>query len=217
MPLEVHKCEESDIADFVRIQVDSFDYGGGITAILAPTPRPDDYISKNIDKHLKSLKDERDVTYLKVIDTDLGGKMIAGAKWRINEKERSEEEVKKTLPVPGKDEEGRLGVQDFMWFLNRARWQYMKTKPFYFLHILATDPEHHRRGAGAMLLAWGLKKADGAGLPSFLESSPMGRPLYARFGFTPREEVHWDLSKYGFEGSDTSTIMIRDPLPSQDE
>lgn len=131
MPLEVHPCEESDIPDFVHVLMSSFAYGGGITAILTPNPLPEGYTEKNIEKHLKSFREEKDITYLKVIDTDLDGKMIAGAKWRINEQERAEDEVKKTLPVPGKDEEGRQGVQDFMWFLNRVRWQYMGTKPFF--------------------------------------------------------------------------------------
>lgn len=81
------------------------------------------------------------------------------------------------------------------------------------LNILVTDVNHHRRGAGAMLLAWALRKADSAQLPAFLEASEMGRPLYERFGFKPQEKVKWDLSKYGSEGWDVSTAMIRDPLP----
>ncbi|CAO2648756.1 Nn.00g097050.m01.CDS01 [Neocucurbitaria sp. VM-36] len=212
MPLEILPVQESDFADFVRIQIAAFSSGGGITGLLTPNPLPPDYVQNSIGKHLKSWRDEPDVQYLKVIDTDLGGKMIAGAKWRINEKERTEEQIQSMLPVPGPDEEGRPGAQDFMRFLNRVRREYMGTKPFYFLHILATDPEHHRRGAGAMLLAWGLRKADSAQLPSFLESSPMGRPLYARMGFEPKHVETWDLTKYGLEGTDTSTVMIREPL-----
>ncbi|KAF1845592.1 uncharacterized protein K460DRAFT_366449 [Cucurbitaria berberidis CBS 394.84] len=211
MPLEIHPVQESDFADFVRIQMAAFAGGGGITSLLTPTPLPFDYVQKSIDKHIKSWRDEPDVHYLKVIDTDLGGKMIAGGKWRVNEKERTEEQIQSMLPIPGIDEEGRPGAQDFMWFLTRARREYMGRKPFYFLHILVTDPEHHRRGAGAMLIAWGLKKADNAQLPSYLESSPMGRPLYARMGFKPRYEEIWDLRKYGLQGMDKSTVMIREP------
>lgn len=131
MPLEIHPVEESDFADFVRIQIAAFSGGGGITGLLTPDPLPPNYIEKSIDRHLKSWRDEPDVRYLKVIDTDLGGKMIAGAKWRINEKERTEEQIQSMLPVPGPDEEGKPGMQDFMWFLNRVRREYMGTKPFY--------------------------------------------------------------------------------------
>jgi predicted N-acetyltransferase YhbS len=75
-----------------------------------------------------------------------------------------------------------------------------------------TDPQHHRRGAGSMLIKWGTSQADIAQLPCFLESSVMGRPLYASHGYTPRHEEVFDLSKYGGEGEDMNTVMIRDPV-----
>ena len=75
-----------------------------------------------------------------------------------------------------------------------------------------TDPEHHRRGAGAILIAWGVGKADSAHLPAFLEASPMGKPLYARMGFNQIHEEVIDLAKYGLEGTTTNTCMIREPL-----
>ncbi|KAF2854469.1 hypothetical protein T440DRAFT_387404 [Plenodomus tracheiphilus IPT5] len=213
MPLELHPCTESDLADLAVIMKSAFNsLGPGMMQILIPSPLPADYLEKTTNKHIKSFREEKDVTYLKIIDTDLDGKMIAGAKWRINKKERTEEQIQMTLPVPGKDEEGRPGAQDFMWFLNRVRKEYMGTQPFYFLHILATDPDHHRRGAGKMLLKWGLDQADRDGLPAFLEASLMGRPLYASLGFKTRHEEVWDLQKYGLEGTDISTVMIRDPV-----
>jgi hypothetical protein len=132
MPLEIHRCKEHDIPEFVRIQMGAFAGGGGMTKILVPNPTPPDYAEKLIEKNLKSMREEKDVVYLKVIDTDiLNGKMIAAAKWRINKKERTEEEVRKTLPVPGPDEEGKPAVQDFWNFLARVRWEYMGTKPFF--------------------------------------------------------------------------------------
>ncbi|CCT61081.1 hypothetical protein IAQ61_001638 [Plenodomus lingam] len=213
MPLELQPCTEPDLVDFTRIMNSAFSsLGHGMMQLLIPNPMPDDHLEKSIEKHVKSFREEEDVTYLKIIDTDLNGKMIAGAKWRINKTERTEEQIQKMLPVPGKDEEGRPAAQDFMWFLHRVRKEYMGTKPFYFLHILVTDPEHHRRGAGTMLLKWGLEQADKDNMPAFLESSSMARPLYTSLGFSARHEEIWDLKKYGLEGTDTSTVMIRDPV-----
>lgn len=186
--------------------------GNAMTSLLTPSPLPSDYIEKSIAKHLKSYREERDVTYLKVIDTTLGGRMIAGAKWRINTSERSEEQLQGQLPVPGADEEGRPAAQEFYNYLNRVRREYMGTKPFAFLHLLVTDPEHHRRGAGSLLLRFGTEIADQAGLPGFLESTLVGRPLYARWGFEARHEEVWDLTRFGLEGTDTSTVMIRPPI-----
>jgi hypothetical protein len=62
-----------------------------------------------------------------------------------------------------------------------------------------------------MLIRWGTEKADAAKLPSFLEATPVGVPLYKREGFEVRHEEVFDLSKYGLQGTDTSTVMIREP------
>lgn len=62
-----------------------------------------------------------------------------------------------------------------------------------------------------MLIRWGTEKADEAQLPCFLEASRMGKPLYAREGFVDEHEEVWDLTRYGLEGDDASTVMIRKP------
>ena len=131
MVLELHPCIESDIPEFVRIQIAAFGTGGGMTQFMVEYPPSEAYINKSIDKHIKSLREEKDVTYLKVIDTELEGQLIAGAKWRINQKERTEEEIQSMLPVPGADEDGKQATIDFMWYLNRVRKEFMGTKPFY--------------------------------------------------------------------------------------
>ena len=213
MPLELHRITSpDDLETFSTIQLAAFDSGGGIASLLRPDLSNKENWEKYVDRHIQSLRDEPDVVYLKVVDTDLeGGKMIAGAKWRINEKELSQEAAEKMYPKPqGKDLE-KPALVDFFAFLSRVRKQYMGTKPFCFLHILVTDPDHHRRGAGTMLLNWGISKADSLGLPAFLESSAMGKPLYERLGFQTREVVTFDLAKYGLEGTDTNSVMIREP------
>lgn len=130
MVLQLLPLTESDIHTFQRIQVSAFSTGG-MTTLLKPSPLLAEWTEKSIAKHLKSFREEDDVHYLKVIDTELGGRMIAGAKWRINEQPRFEEQVRRTLPVPGKDEEGRPAAQDFYRYLARVRWKYMGAKPFY--------------------------------------------------------------------------------------
>ncbi|EMD62189.1 hypothetical protein GGP41_002353 [Bipolaris sorokiniana] len=217
MPLEVHRITSpDDLRTFAVIQIAAFASGGGIASLLNPEPVTDEHIKKYTERHVKSWRDEHDVVYLKVVDTDLdGGKMIAGAKWRITEKEKTEEEAQKMYPTPEGDDLNNQALVDFLGFLYRARKQYVNTKPICFLQILVTDPDHHRRGAGSMLLKWGLGKADELGLPGFLEASPMGKPLYERMGFRTQETAVFDLTKYGAEGEDTNTIMIREPSPTK--
>ena len=40
----------------------------------------------------------------------------------------------------------------------------------------------------------------------------MGRPLYSRMGFEVKHEEIWDLERYGLEGRDVNTVMIREPV-----
>ena len=105
-----------------------------MTAYMVEYPPSEAYINKSVDKHIKSFREEKDITYLKVIDTELDGQMIAGAKWRINQKERKEEDIQTMLPVPSADEESKQAMSDFMWYLNRVRREYMGVKPFYCTH-----------------------------------------------------------------------------------
>jgi len=50
---------------------------------------------------------------------------------------------------------------------------------------LYTDPAHHRRGAGGMLMRHACNAADARGLPSMLEASPGGVGVYRSVGYEP--------------------------------
>ncbi|KAL2856782.1 hypothetical protein BJX68DRAFT_191657 [Aspergillus pseudodeflectus] len=55
-------------------------------------------------------------------------------------------------------------------------------QPHYYLDMLAVDPAFGRRGLGARLLKWGLDRADGERVITFISSSPTGRGLYEKHG-----------------------------------
>jgi predicted acetyltransferase len=60
-----------------------------------------------------------------------------------------------------------------------------------YLTTLATYPHYMRRGAGAGLFDWGIKKAVSDKLAAVtLFSSPMGIPLYTKLGFHQVGIVH---------------------------
>ncbi|KAF1948180.1 hypothetical protein CC80DRAFT_599855 [Byssothecium circinans] len=210
MPLELHPLVESDLRGFAQLQIAAFQ--GGMATLLFPNPITEEHIDKMVAKNTKSFREEPDCHWIKIVDTELdGGKMIAVAKWRINEKERTVEEIQGMIPVPSEEDRKKPAMVDFQEYLGWARKKFMGTKPFYLLHVLVTDPMHHRRGAGAQLVKWGLERADRAQLPSYLESSEKGRLLYARLGFETVYEKVFDLEKYGLSGTEASTVMIRPP------
>lgn len=84
--------------------------------------------------------------------------------------------------------------------------------PHGVLALLVTDGRYRRRGAGSLLLKWGIDLSEKTGLPCYLQASEQGRRLYSHYGFQPIDTVEFDLSEFGLEGVETMTEMIRQPL-----
>ncbi|KAF2090536.1 acyl-CoA N-acyltransferase [Saccharata proteae CBS 121410] len=214
MPLEIALLEETDVSNFIAIQNAALG-STGIGRHLHIYPPTTARVAEAETTLRNALKTKPHLRYLKAIDTDTG-EMVAGAKWEPLEQGRSQEDIAALahdIPQPLDEEEARLcgaAMEDFFGYLNRSR-QAMGTKPHYVLHLLITHPNHHRRGAGGLLLRWGTEKADAAGLPVYLEATEAGRPLYARHGFQVTSTTDFDLSKYGGEGIERSSVMIREP------
>ncbi len=57
------------------------------------------------------------------------------------------------------------------------------------LTLIATHPEHERRGASTMLIRWALDRCRKEGVPAQLESTATALTLYQRMGFMPEEGI----------------------------
>lgn len=60
-----------------------------------------------------------------------------------------------------------------------------------------------------MHLKYGLDHADELGLPSYLEASPTGKPLYERWGYEAVSTMPFDARDFGAPKAKTHTIMVR--------
>lgn len=102
MPLEVHPItEESDFSEMVRILNAAFgsERSTGMAALTFISQENTEDVKICISQHINAWGTEPDTHYIKVIDTELDGKMIAAASWRINEKERTEGQMQSLLPA----------------------------------------------------------------------------------------------------------------------
>jgi GNAT superfamily N-acetyltransferase len=167
---------------------------------------------------------------------DNGGRTIAVAVWKMcntpNEAENKDEETApdEHASIPAETEpktdsplgrrypaflppELRLDALASIFDpLDASRDEIMGTeKPFFMLNSLATHPGHQRRGAGRLLLDWGLKKADEEGLVTYLDATRVAKPIYEKGGFEVRKAVEWDRTKWGGEGKDVHFCMVRQP------
>jgi ribosomal protein S18 acetylase RimI-like enzyme len=91
----------------------------------------------------------------------------------------------------------------------RIEYETMGTRPYLSLRILATHPDHQRKGAGSALLKHGLEKADALGLPVIVYASVTGRPLYEKHGFQFVRELPLDAREYGARSSGRHSVMVR--------
>jgi len=75
--------------------------------------------------------------------------------------------------------------------------------------MLATAPEHQRKGAGTLAMKWGVAQADFDGVDAFLFSTPFGKHLYEKNGYEALEEKNFDLSPWGLNEVNQSFAMLR--------
>ena len=71
------------------------------------------------------------------------------------------------------------------------------------------DRRYQRRGLGAQLVRWGLRKADGMSLGVYTEASPQGAGLYAALGF--REVGHVLVQQDTGVQPLSYLLMLREP------
>ncbi|KAK5753018.1 hypothetical protein LTS12_016894 [Elasticomyces elasticus] len=217
MPLELHPLQEADLAAAVEVMWQSFkpDIMGCIWPHGFTQAARDYTIAKGLESWRKS---PEKIKKMKVIDTDLPdddplGKIVGYSDWYFYPKQRTEEELKEKEGDGGDDDLppdcDKEMLREFGGQLDAAKKEYIGGRPYIELHILVTHPKHHRRGVGAMQLRWGFEHAEKLGLPVYLESSPIGRPLYAREGFEALGVLPFDARKFGFEKELQHTLMLR--------
>jgi GNAT superfamily N-acetyltransferase len=135
--------------------------------------------------------------------------IIACAHWDLYPEERTEEQVEKIChKSPPPPDANAAAWIDFFGHFGESR-RALGTRPIAILHTLVTAPKYQGRGAGRLLMQKFIEEVDETRLEAYLEASEMARPLYAKFGFQPVAEKVFDLSKYGAEGCEVNTVMLR--------
>ncbi|TQV94446.1 hypothetical protein V2A60_005489 [Cordyceps javanica] len=183
------------------------------SAVLFPGPFAAEGGVSRGDQLREHLRSDPDCHWVKVVDRDLEAQQGGGGGddatiafavwyfWGVRGK---------PLPAsvwgPGTNAEA---CEQYFGGLDR-RWEDdVGSKPHAYLKFVHTDPAHQRRGAGALMMAWGVKEADKRGLTSYVQASPQGQGLYAKFGFELVDIYAIDLSKWGGPEREETAIMIR--------
>lgn len=199
--LQVSLLRPEEAEQYMRIRHEVF--RPTVNKVLYSRGEPSQKTLDKVTEEIRSAVINKTVLYLKCVDTSTG-EIIAGARWRhVKPKkegasERSLEEMNEDLKIPDPyDETDPELLKGLYSLFNAGKKEILGRKSYFVLDTLVTLPNHERRGAGSMLVSWGCRKADEAGLDAYLEASPMGAPMYARHGFEKAKDVELDLTKYG--------------------
>jgi GNAT superfamily N-acetyltransferase len=199
MPLEIHRVTEADTDDLLQwghIHYAAF-RPSPVGCMWTREPSEDSYRAL-AEVRRKNLVSNPGACVFKCVDTELGNKMIAVAEWTVQENSITLEELEARLVCrPPFPEENRPARESFMENIFKSRRELLGTQPHIELDSLVTHPDHHRRGAGGLLVQWGVKEMDRLGLLGYLEGSAAGRPLYEKFNFEVFRELTWDSRPYG--------------------
>jgi GNAT superfamily N-acetyltransferase len=209
MPLIVRPQEEADIEDSLRVQYAAFQSGPS-GRLLSPAPEPSaEFIQGSKKDRLETMRSNKAARFMIVEDTDAHS-IIAAAHWDIHTEERTSEQVEKLCHKSNPPPAANAAFwNDFFGHFAQSR-RTLGNRPIAILHTLVTSPAHQGRGAGKLLMQRFIQEVDDAGVEAYLEASGVGRPLYAKFGFQPEFERHFELAQYGGEDAvEVNTVMLR--------
>ncbi|KAF2720637.1 hypothetical protein K431DRAFT_346944 [Polychaeton citri CBS 116435] len=222
MTIQFLPLEQADYTNYYRIVAAAFAENG-----LNPMMFPNGYSDAALKHMVEDLKRE-DVAYpgrfhrFKVIDTSLPadnvhGQLIGISTWKVFAPERSQADLEREEAKHQADvekyglPEGMNGEAVGAYFgeMEEFRKQYFGGKPYVLLALVATHPDHYRKGAGAMHLKKGLEMADELDLPAFLEATPHGAPLYRRHGYKDVKTLDFDGRNWGLDKKHEHVAMLR--------
>lgn len=90
------------------------------------------------------------------------------------------------MPPPSEDwpADGDPALADvFFGRLADMHGDIMAGRRHWYLEVIATRGVYQGKGAGKMLMGWGVERADEEGFECYLDATPEGKHLYERFGF----------------------------------
>lgn len=141
-----------------------------------------------------------DVHIVAVVDTELSGEpIIAYANWvGPNDK------VSPTRPLYPDDGDDKELAAFYFPYLQEQRKTHMAGRKCWYLAALVCHEDHQGKGAGGLLMRYGLEQADAMDADIYLEASPPGVPVYRHFRFREIGRV------VVLDGQFTELLMMRE-------
>ncbi|KAL9084526.1 MAG: hypothetical protein Q9165_008029 [Trypethelium subeluteriae] len=197
MPLTLSPMTEADLPTYTTIDQLAF-ADQPLTPLLWPRGLSSASRAHLIASNARALTHDPTSHFLKVTDT-ASNTIVACAHWCRTPPRDPAVLAKGPQQLPEEWAPGANAAMKRVLFGSflRNRDEVVGGRPHWALFVLVTRPEWQGRGAGGMLVRWGVERADEEGWECYLEASPKGRGLYEKFGFRVVRELVTDLREWG--------------------
>ncbi|ORY72128.1 acyl-CoA N-acyltransferase [Pseudomassariella vexata] len=201
MGLTMRPATSADTPAMCAVFFDAFQNHGTNTRIFpASSPHAQSFIFNTLSAEISNPR-----AYFHVI-TDSSSptpeKIIAFAKWNgPDPKPGSDSNYQKPAQLPFPEDGDTELAKEFFETIAQKQEEHMGMRRHWCLGLIGVKTEVQGRGAGGMLVKWGLDRADADGLEAYLVASPSGAPIYRRYGFEDIEV--WTLKGH------TECFMLR--------
>jgi GNAT superfamily N-acetyltransferase len=203
MALELRRAELDDVNQLTDVFFSGFRKDGVMARCFPEKPSVRQFW---IDGLIQDLADPS-VHLVAVVDTDIeGSPIIAYATWVAPRTSKTLPAKEQTHNPPMYPEDGDdLALAAFFFpHLKEHRERNMAGRTCWYLAALVCHEEHQGRGAGGMLMRYGVGAADAMQADIYVEASPPGVPVYKKFGFREIGRV------VVLDGEFTELFMLRE-------
>ena len=203
MALKVLPATEADVPRLMEIQFAAFadspwDHMINETENNTPTTRQ--AAGNRLLNHMRTTPYAH---VCKCVDTR-SAEIVGSCIWDLHAEQRSKAEVAQDHDMLSmaweQDEEKRKRAYAVTGMVMEGRRRTMENRPYGLLMYMCVDPKYQRRGAGSLLVRWGLDRCEELGIPAFLEASEYGAPMYDKLGYvvvaTPQAVIEGKVVQY---------------------
>ncbi|KAI1010361.1 hypothetical protein LB503_005107 [Fusarium chuoi] len=201
MPLQLRPAVPEDIPEMCQVYYSAFgDTSIGSRVFTSDIDASNRFFQKAFTDDIADPMCELLVATHKSSPDSKDEKVVSLAKWAL-----PGAPIQDPPPAEAWPANGDLAVE-FFGAMTRGHRKFMGDSPHYYLELICTHETWQRKGAGTLLLRWGMERADTDGLPCFLEATTKGKLVYEKLGFRVKAEEEF---KWSF-GTFVETYMERD-------
>ncbi|KAL2881017.1 hypothetical protein SGCOL_003672 [Colletotrichum sp. CLE4] len=211
MPVKLRPATPADGPALASIYLSAFHDNPVALTSFPATSEVREFLAKSFAEEMS----EHRFQWLIITDPDFEDPdlPIACAKW-VRPAGPNDTNIEPPPPVDVWPKEGNPEfASHFFGSIGRKHAEIMGEVRHWYLELLICRTEHQGKGAASPLLRWGVEKADKEGRMAFLESMPLAKGIYEKYGFQSLCRLEFTTPS---SGDVTQDFMLRKGKATED-